>query len=94
MYYLPWLSNLLSIIRRGSETCNCCILPQRYKEDMVVPWGYRRKHPFEFRHICSICPDERRFKREKDLQLHNDMTKRHSPDFVSISCSTINTGTP
>lgn len=48
-------------------------------------WEYRRAHPAEFPFLCNICgPEDRRFKSEKDQQRHDEMTKRHDPNFVPV----------
>ncbi|CAC5370878.1 OAS [Mytilus coruscus] len=46
-------------------------------------WEYRRANLAEFPFVCNICgPEERRFRKEKDQQKHDEMTKRHDPNFV------------
>lgn len=48
-------------------------------------WEHRRAHPAEFPFLCNICgPEDRRFKSEKDQQRHDEMTKRHDPNFVPV----------
>ncbi|CAC5370879.1 unnamed protein product [Mytilus coruscus] len=48
-------------------------------------WEYRRANLAEFPFVCNICgPEERRFRKEKDQQKHDEMTKRHDPNFVPI----------
>lgn len=52
---------------------------------MVKRFPYRSKHPNEYPFLCKICKDEeRRFKRGEDQQKHDEMTKKHDPDFVPV----------